>query len=199
MTLEKFWAVLVKQWKLIITCFVVVGIGAYIGSKLMTPLYQSSVLVQIAIRSNNNQADYNNLLASDQLVQTEAKLAVSSPVLTEVASHYPNLTVEQIAKEATATAALNTQLFEIDVLDPSPTRAAALANDIATNLIKKQLQVIQQDNSQSQQQMQQDLVVTEHQINAITSQSAALRSKGGSQAQISVLQAQLSGLQQHYN
>src|SRR5205807_2130984 len=88
---------------------------------------------------------------------------------------------------------------EIDVLDPSPTRAAALANDIATTLIKQQLQVIQQDNSQAQQQIQQDLATTRQQINATTTKIAALQSKGGNQAQVDILQAQLSGLQQHYN
>lgn len=59
----------------------------------MKPLYQSSALVQVVIRSgNNNQADYNNLLASDELVQTEATLTTSDTVLREVASHYPGLT-----------------------------------------------------------------------------------------------------------
>ncbi len=199
MSLEQYWAVLIKQWLLIVICFLIMGLGAFIGSKLMTPIYQSSALVQVAIRSNNNQADYNNLLASDQLTQTEAKLAVSSQVLSEVASHYTGLTVNQIAKEASATPTLNTQLFEIDVLDPSPTRAATLANDIATTLIKQQLQVIKQDNTQTQQQIQQDLVTTQQQINATTNKIAELQSKGGKQAQISVLQVQLSGLQQHYN
>lgn len=198
MSLEQYWTILVKQWKLIITCLVVVGIGAYIGSRLLTPLYQSSTLVQVSIRSNN-QADYNNLLASDQLVQTEAKLAVSDPVLTEVASHFPDMTADKVLKEATVTTTLNTQLFEIDVLDPSPTRAAALANDIATTLIRQQLQVIQQENSLSQQQIEQDLTTTQQQITATTTKIAGLQSKRENQAQVAVLQGQLGGLQQHYN
>src|SRR6266487_392171 len=151
MSFEQFWSIMVKRWRLIVISFLVVGLGAFIGSKLMTPLYQSSALVQVAIHSSNNQADYNSLLASDQLVQTEASLASSDPVLREVASHYPGLTVQQLIREVTSTSKLNTQLFEIDVVDPSPTRAAALANDIAATLIKQQLQVVQHDNSQSQQ------------------------------------------------
>src|SRR5579885_3592316 len=99
MTLERYWSILIKQWKLIVICFVFVGLGTYIGSRLMTPFYQSSVLVQVSIHSGNSQADYNSLLASDQLVQTESQLAVSDPVLREVASHYKWLTVNQIAKE----------------------------------------------------------------------------------------------------
>jgi Mrp family chromosome partitioning ATPase/capsular polysaccharide biosynthesis protein len=177
MTLAQYWTILVKQRWIVITFFVVVGLGAYIGSRLMTPIYRSTVLVQIAIHSGNNQADVNSLLASDQLVQTESQLAVSDTVLREVASHYKGLTFEQLSKEVTSTVKLNTQLFEIDVEDPGPTRAAALANGVATTLIKQQLQAAQQDNSRSQQQIQMDLENTQRQINSITSQLGQLQAQ----------------------
>jgi len=199
MTFGQFWSLILKQWKLILICFLIVGLGTYIGSKLITPLYQSTALVQVAIRSGNNQADYNSLLASDQLVQTEASLAISDPVLREVASHYPGLTVQQLANAVTSTVKLNTQLFQIDVVHASPARAAVLANDIAATLIRQQLQVIQQENTQSQQQVQQDLEMTGQNIDATTSQISALQAKGGNQARVAVLQVQLNGLQQHYS
>src|SRR2546425_2076483 len=124
MTLEQYWSALIKRWKLIILSLLVVGLGAYIASKFMTPLYQSTALIEVNVLSNNNQTDINT---SEQLVQTEAQLAISDPILREVASHYPGLTAGQLAKDATTTVRPNTQLFEIDVSDPSPTRAAALA------------------------------------------------------------------------
>src|SRR5438552_3095931 len=103
MTLQQYWTILIKHWKLVVICFLFVGLGAFIGSKLMPPLYQSSALVQVVIRSgNNNQADYNNLLASNELVQTEATLATSDSVLREVASHYPGLTVSQLTGEVSS-------------------------------------------------------------------------------------------------
>src|ERR1700676_1515296 len=118
MTFEQYWATLVKRWHVILICLLVVGLGALIGSKLMKPVYQSSALVQVAIRaSSNNQADYTNLIASDQLVQTEATLATGYPVLREVASHYPGLAESQLAGEVSSTPRTNTQLFEIDVVD----------------------------------------------------------------------------------
>lgn len=146
MTIEKFLTMVVKRWWLVLLCFLTVGAGAYIGSSLMIPLYQSTALVQITVRSSNIQGDYySSLLASEQLVQTEATLATSDPVLREVASHYPEMTVEQLSKEVTATPRLNTQLFEIDVQDPSPLQAATIANDVATTLIEQQTQVFQQN------------------------------------------------------
>jgi len=200
MTFIHYWTILVKQWRIIILCFVLVGLGTYIGSKLQKPLYQSSALVQVVLRSSNNQSsDYTSLLASNQLVQTESQLAVSDPVLREVASHYNGLTVEELSKEVTTSVKLNTQLFEIDVLNPSPIRAATLANDVAATLIKRQIQAAQQVNNRSQQQIQQDLNSTQRQIDTITSQVASLKAQPDKQSQIAVLQTKLTGLVQHYN
>lgn len=202
MTFEQYWAVLLKRWKIVVVCFLLVGLGAYIGSKLMRPVYQSSALVLITANSTNasalNQTDYNSLLASDQLVQTEAWLATSVPVLSEVASHYAGLTPGQLAGEASANPKTNTQLFEIDVVDPSPTRAADLANDIAATLIKQRLLAIQQSSNQAQLQIQRNNATTHHYIDEVTAQIAALQAKGGNQGQLATLQNQLSDLQQRY-
>jgi len=202
MTLRHTYTILVKRWLLVVICCFVLGLGAYVGSILSTPLYKSTALIQITIRSQSNQADINSLLASDQLVQTEAQLAVSDPVLREVASHYPGLTVERLAKQVTATPRLNTQLFEINVVDANPKRAADIANDIVATLINLQQQIMQQNNSQSQQQIRQDLDATQAQIDSLTTQidelkSTALRTQKGTDAQIADLAAQQNGLQQH--
>lgn len=201
MTFEQFWVILTKQWKLVVICFVIVGLGTLIVSKLTTPMYQSTAIVQVEIHSsqNNTSADYNSLLASDQLVQTEAQLAVSQPVLQAVVAHYPDMSVEALASNTTASPQASTQLFSISVLDPDPLRAADLANAIATTLIAQQAQVIQQENSQAQQQMQQELNKTQKQIETVNSQLTALKAAGGNTGKIAALQVQLNGLQSHYD
>ncbi len=143
MTLEQYLQALLKRWKLVVTCVILLGIAAYFGSKLMKPIYQSTALVQIGFSTAANQSDYSSLLADDQLLQTETTLATSDPVLREVASHYPGLTSAALAAEVSVSPKANTQLFEIDVQDRSPTRAAALTNDIANTLIQQQTQVEQ--------------------------------------------------------
>src|SRR2546421_590049 len=179
MTFTKYWTILVKQWKIIVICTVMAVLGSYVVNRFMTPIYQSAVVVQITLHSgsNGNQSDYNSLLASNQLVQTESQLAISEPVLKKVVAHYPGLTTDQLVKEVSSSIKLNTQLFEIDVQDGSPTRAAALANDIATALISQQLLLTQQDNSHAQQQIQQDLDTTRQQIDATTSQVGQLQAQ----------------------
>ena len=197
--LEHYWNILLKRWKLIVISFVLTGLAVFLVSKLMTPLYQSATVVQIAVSSNNSQANIDALQASDQLVQTEAQLALSDPVLREVASHYPGMTVDELTKNASTTVKSSTQLFEIDVLDASPVRAAMIANDIASTLIKQQTQVSEQRNAQSQQQISQDLKQTQQQIASISGQIATLKAKNAEGSQISALQVQLSSLQQHYS
>jgi capsular polysaccharide biosynthesis protein len=197
--IEHYWKILLKRWKLIIISFVITGLAVFAVSKLMTPMYQSATVVQIAVSSNNSQANIDALQASDQLVQTEAQLALSDPVLREVASHYPGLTVDELSNNVSATVKSSTQLFEIDVLDANPDRAAILANDIASTLIKQQTEVSQQRNAQSQQQIQQDLKQTQQQISSISGQIAALKARNANSAQINPLQVQLSSLQQHYS
>src|SRR5712691_8281103 len=144
MTLEQYFAILLKQWRLIILCFVVAGAGSYGASRLMTPIYESTALVQIAIANGNNQMDfYSSLLASNQLVQTEATLATSDPILRDVAARYQDVSVDRLSKEVTAVPKPDTQLFAISVQDPDPNRAADLANDVAATLILHQSQLVQ--------------------------------------------------------
>src|SRR5260370_24584194 len=94
MTFEQYWTILIKRWKLIVICFLFVGAGSFVGRKLIKPPYQASALVQVVIRSgSSNWADYNNFLAIDQLVQTEAAFTTSDALLREVAAHYPGMPV----------------------------------------------------------------------------------------------------------
>ena len=145
MTFEQLGRIVIKRWGLVVICCLLVGLGAFIGSSRLTkPLYQSTVLMEVVIHSGGDPLNNDNILASQQLAQAETELATTDSVLGEAASHYPGLSVDDLAKEVTATLRANTQLFQIDVLDPSPTRAANLANSIAVALIKQQLQVTQQ-------------------------------------------------------
>ena len=119
------------------------------GTRLMKPLYQSTAVLEVVIHTGGDPFTNDNIVASQQLAQAETELATTGPVLGEVAASYPGLSVDDIAKEVTATLRANTQLFQIDVLDPSPTRAANLANSIAAVLIEQQFQITNQVTQQT--------------------------------------------------
>ena len=79
MTIRQFWNIVVQHWKIIFLCVLVVGSGAYVKTKMTARLYQSAALVQVSVGSGST--DINDLLASNQLVQTEVILATSDPIL----------------------------------------------------------------------------------------------------------------------
>jgi non-specific protein-tyrosine kinase len=145
------------------------------------------------------------LLASEQLVQTEAQLATSDPVLREVASHYAGITPDGLVGSITATTKINTQLFEIDVQNTNAQRAAQIANDVATTLIKQQMQATQQDNDHVRQQYQQEIDATSKSINTDNAKIAALQAQivgaqaQGDQARVSSLQTQVNDVQGQVN
>ena len=180
-------------------CFLAVVLGVLLMSKLMTPIYQVSAVMQVTPHLIGNQADGPASLAADRLVQTEAQLAVSEAVLREVASHFQDMTLEQLMRRTQVTPKPNTQLFEITVQDVSPARAAALANDIAQTLLKQQARLNMQASAQALMQIQQDLDSVQQHIDTATAQIADLQGQNKKSAQLISLQTQLSGLQQHYN
>ncbi|GCE24581.1 hypothetical protein KDA_00650 [Dictyobacter alpinus] len=191
MTFGQYWTIVVRRWYLVLACSVLIGAGAMIVSLFITPVYRSAVVLQVAIHSSGNQNDINDLLASNQLVQTEAQLATSDLIVKDVALHHPELTTSQLAKMTSSNIKLNTQLFEIVVLDTDAQRAAVLANEIARSFIQHQERSRQQEDKAAQQQLQQEITTTQHQIEAIKSQPASdTRGKGSSE--------QLTNLQQHY-
>ncbi|GCE31090.1 hypothetical protein KDA_65740 [Dictyobacter alpinus] len=190
---------LLKRWKLILLCTLVLGSGAYLGSELIVPRYQATAIIEIMTHPEHSSMDINTVLASGQLVQTQAQLAISLPVLREVASHYPDMTIERLATDISVNPKAGTQLFSIDVLDQDPWRAAALANDVATTLIKQQIELIQQNKSISQKQIQQDIKQTRQQIDVTEKQRSRLQGTPKSDFDVRALDAKAEDLHLHYN
>jgi non-specific protein-tyrosine kinase len=200
MTVDYYRTAFVKQWKVMLLCFLIVVLAVLLISKQMTPIYRVSVIMQITPRLGGNQPGVVDAVASERLMQTEAQLAMSEVVLREVASHFPPITLDQLVHRVTVIPGNNTQLFEIEVQDASEKRAAALANDIARTLLKQQSSLNSQANSQALQEIQQDLDSTQQHIDALLAQISEAQGKNKKQS-VSVvsLQGQLSGWQQHYN
>lgn len=194
MTAEEVRHHLLRQWTLLVTCTLFAGLGALGASAFITPLYQSTTVVH-AVVSPATPNTYA-LLVLDTLIGTEAQLAVSKPILTQVASHYPGLSADMLRKELTVTPQQNTQLFQITVLDPSPKRAALLANDIATALIAYEHQALQERNAQAEQVLQSQLADTQ---NAIDNLTAELHAADTPSAKAAILQTQLDEKKQQYS
>ena len=207
MTAEHYRNVLLKHWPLIILCSVLLGVGAAIGSLFVPPVYQSTVTIQLVIPSSDasllgttNEIAQSLISRMDQTLQTEVDLATSNSILTEVVTHYPGLTVEQLKSEVSAVALPNTRLFQITVSDRDPVRAAHLANDLAAALVAQQALTMQQVNAQSLQPLLDSLAATQKQIDTDTATLNSLQSNpSANQQQIQTLQNELSNLQKQHD
>lgn len=196
MTWHRFRSQLQAQWKLLVICFLIGGAGAFVLSEMGGFVYISSAVVQVNALASGDSSDIGALQASTQLALTDARLANSYPILQQVAPHYDGLTEEALAREVSVSARPGTSLFEIDIQDSSPERAASLANDISAALIQQQIATLNQSNASMQTQIQQELKKTQDQINSTLSQMNALQSSN--QAKAEALQAELEAQEQHY-
>ncbi len=136
MATEQYRNGLLKHWRLILLCSLLVGAGVALGSFWSPSTYQSTATVQLVIPSPTPALQS----AATQMLQTEVKLATSDSILAQVAAKYPGLTTAQLKGEVAASVVSSTQLFQVTVTDRDATRAANLANDVAAALVAQQAQ-----------------------------------------------------------
>jgi non-specific protein-tyrosine kinase len=124
-------------------------------------LYESDATLIVGESLTTANPDYNQLLASQRLSKTYASIATTRPRLENViATLGLNTTPDELAKHVRSSAALDSTLLTITAQDGDPTRAAAIANAVAEELIaaSPNLQGPQQDLKTS---VQKDLDATQ--------------------------------------
>jgi len=146
---------------LLILSVVLAGGIAFAGASLQPRVYESNATLIVGESLSASNPDYNQLLASQRLSKTYASLATTRPVLEKVISKLGLATTpDELLKKVRATAALDSTLLTITAQDGDPTRAAAIANTMADQLIaaSPNLQGPQQDLRDS---VQKDLTATQ--------------------------------------
>ncbi len=123
---------LLKWWWLIILSTAVATVSSLIALRGQPPTYlaKSRLIVGHSIQSANPSSI--DLQLSIQLAQTYVELAKGREIMKQTAAalgitELPSYTVSQVP---------NTQLLEIRVLDTSPERAQAVANELAQQLTR---------------------------------------------------------------
>lgn len=168
------------------------AVGAYVVSRAIRPVYQATTLV-IVDAQGTGDSSYTGLLASDQLVVTYMSLITQPVVLQEVASQVGGVSATELAQRVKVSDEPGTQIIQIQVEDTSPTRAARLANGIASAFITVQQQAADATYINAQQELAQKLSQATDQITSLSNQIAVLQSKDPSDPQIQSLQHQLDG------
>ncbi|HEV7176673.1 MAG TPA: polysaccharide biosynthesis tyrosine autokinase, partial [Solirubrobacteraceae bacterium] len=120
-----------------IVVLALVGVGAAATySILKTPEYTASAAVFVSTSSSSSVADLaQGNTFTQQRVKTYAELVTTPIVLLPVASSlHLKVTSDELAKQITAQAPLDTTLIQIDATSTSPVQAADIANATSQSL-----------------------------------------------------------------
>jgi receptor protein-tyrosine kinase len=118
-----------RRWWLLVLGPILAGLAAYFVTQQLTPMYQATSTVLVNRTAIPGTIEYNDVLTSERLTNTYAKLVERPAVLDEVLARAGvTLTRSELQEQMGVAAVQDTQLIEISVKDANPELAAFLAN-----------------------------------------------------------------------
>ena len=126
-------------------------IAAVVSSLILTPIYQSSSQF-IVNQGNNNQdqdfqIDSSTIRTNVELINTYNVIITSRAILQEVIEEL-NLPYSpgELAKNINVTSEQNSQVVNVEVKDPNPQTATAIANSVVTTFQERIPDILNVDN-----------------------------------------------------
>lgn len=137
MELRQYVSIVWRWMWLIVLAGAIAGAGAFLATRSAVPVYRSTATLMVGagvIRNPN--ANTQDIWLSQQLAQTYVQVVTRQPVLqgvVEALGMGDDWTM--LRERVSASIVAGTQLLQISVLDTSPERAAAIANEVARQVI----------------------------------------------------------------
>ena len=200
----------IRKWIWLIVLATTLAAGSsLIASLLAVPVYRTTTTIivsQIIDTPNPNSGD---ILASQQLAQTYVQLVTKEPILdATVTALGLNQDWRALRGQVSASPVQGTQLLAIAVLDTSPIRAKAIADEIARQLILQSPTTPSPDQQARFEFIRSQLPILEAKIRAgnkriaeldqFISSATSARQIQDAQQQQSVLQTQINQWQSTY-
>lgn len=138
MTLREYLAIAKRWWWLAVLGCLIAGSSAFVVTSQMTPVYRAQAWLLVNQAQNPSAVTYSDILGSQQLTKTYAQLVTSNLNLKDSVQQLsdPTLTVAVLRGKVSASDRTGTQLVSVSAEDPSPERAALIANTVATSFTK---------------------------------------------------------------
>lgn len=151
-SLKEIYTIIKKRLLSIILITVsAVIIAMIVSSFILTPIYQSSS--QFIVNQKNNNQDQNYQIDSStiqtnvELINTYNVIITSRAILNDVIEELDlPYNAEQLAKNIDVTSERNSQVVNVEVKDPSPQTATAIANTVVTTFQSKIPEILNVDN-----------------------------------------------------
>jgi capsular exopolysaccharide synthesis family protein len=138
MELRAYVSIGLKWWWLFLIAMLLAAGISFVVSQSTTPIYQSTTTVMVGQSLKSTDPSTSDFLTSEKLAQTYSEIARRQPVLqaTIEALNLP-FTWQQLKGNVGVRLVQGTQLIEISVKDTVPSRAQAIADELARQLIRQ--------------------------------------------------------------
>ena len=161
----------IRRWFPLLLVSVLLAAGvAFAVSSALPKTYEATARLNVGMSLSAVNPDYNQVLVSQSLSTTYATVATTRPILDAVITQLGlGVTSDDLLKRVRADAALGSTLLSITAQDGDATRAAAIANAMAAQLVAASPD-IQGRQAAVEASIDSDLAATQDQIT--TTQSA---------------------------
>jgi non-specific protein-tyrosine kinase len=166
---------LIRSWlPLLIVAPLIAAAGAFVISNLQEKTYEARATLIVGQSLTGANPDYTQLLASQRLSETYARVATTRPVLEAVIDELGlDISADDLADAVTAEAQTDSTLVTITAQDAEPETAAAIANAVSDELIAAS-PAIQGQQAELLASIDADLKATQEQIRATQERMATL-------------------------
>lgn len=132
-----------RQWCMIMSGGLFVGLLALVVSLLQSPVYQASATLLVNQGRGTAAPNYESVLMSQQLTRTYAELLKKRPLYDmAIANLQLATTPERLMRNVRVSTVRDTQLIVVTVRDRSPQRAADIANELVRLLREQDRQLL---------------------------------------------------------
>jgi len=167
-------AIIRSSFPLLVACVLLAGGVALLLTSRLPNVYESKATLIVGQSLSAVNPDYNQLLASQRLSATYASIATTRPILDKVINKLGlAASADELRLRVIADIPPNNTLLTITARDGDSSRAAAIANAVAEQLIAAS-PAIQGRQAEIQGSIEADLEATQQQIQAVQGQLLAL-------------------------
>ncbi len=195
---------IVRSWlPLLVAIPLLAGAAAYFISAQLPKTYEAKATLIVGQSLSSVNPDYTQVLVSQNLSATYAAVATTRPILGAVITQLGlSLTADELLSHVSANAPLASTLLTITAQDTQPTRAAAIANAMANQLIAAS-PAIQGRQAAFQASIDADLQATQGQMTTtqakVDSLTALVARTPAQDADLAALEGELVTLRSTYS
>ncbi len=156
------YALLLRKWLwLVVACTLAAGGSAYIISRNSTRIYQASATLMVSQAASPTDATgYAEILTSERLAQTYAKLLTGWPVLEQTAAEL-GIEYDDLRNAVSVATVRDTQLLTLKVESPDPQLAARIANTVPAVFIAQSAKLQTSRVSESKVSLEREMASVE--------------------------------------